>query len=96
MEGCKGEFKKVTPPFAMNSVVSSAWTLIVILEGLGMDKKAMKVGAARVYMGLRRAEWDAPKARVALTKAEKKEVETLWGGGYGQSPIIVGMSTIRP
>lgn len=49
-------------------------------KGLEMDKKAMKAAAARVYMGLRRSEWDAPKVRAALTDAEKKEVEELWGG----------------
>lgn len=49
-----------------------------------MDKKAMKAAAARVYMGLRRSEWDAPKVRAALTAAEKTEVEKLWGGVWSK------------
>ena len=44
----------------------------------------MKAAVARVYMGLRRPEWAPPKSRVALTAAEKKEVEKLWGGVWSK------------
>lgn len=42
---------------------------------------AIKSIAIELLRSRRRVHWAAPKKRVPLTSAERKEVEAVWGGG---------------
>lgn len=42
---------------------------------------SIKSIAIELLRSRRRAHWAAPKKRIALTFAERKEVEAVWGGG---------------